>query len=273
LVLFGLGVLLIVRLREYADKEARERRAAVEQLRQAERLGVVGKLAAGLAHEIGTPLNVIMGHAELLASERLTRPMLSAASSTILAQTNKMTMIVQGLLDFSRRSGGGKVAVDLVALAQSAAALLLPVAHKKQIDIAVDASNARGAIVHGNRTELEQVLVNIMMNGIQAMTAGGRLYVRVRGSRVSDEEEYGSDRPPPSACVEIEDEGGGIATENLPQIFDPFFTTKKVGEGTGLGLSVSYGIVSDHGGQIRVATTLGAGSRFFVCLPLAPASA
>ena len=274
LVIFGLFVELVVRLRAYVDRDERARRTAVEQLRQAERLGVVGKLAAGVAHELGTPLNVIVGHAELLDSDRATRPSLHASSTTILAQVEKMTTIIRGLLDFSRRAGGERLPVDLDTLTQDAAALLQPLAHKKEIEVEVEVAAKRGrnVVVQGNRTELEQVLVNLMLNGIQAMSAGGTLHVRVRTPRVHDADQHGSTPPPSSACVEIEDEGVGISPESLPQIFDPFFTTKGVGEGTGLGLSVSYGIVSDHGGRIQVSSVLGSGSRFSVYLPLAEAS-
>jgi signal transduction histidine kinase len=101
--IFVIVVELLVRLRAYTEEEARERRVAVEQLRRAERLGVVGKLAAGIAHELGTPLNVIVGHAELIDSGRLVPAMIHASTETILAQTEKMTKIIRGLLDFSRR--------------------------------------------------------------------------------------------------------------------------------------------------------------------------
>jgi signal transduction histidine kinase len=134
---------------------------------------------------------------------------------------------------------------------------LRPVAQKHEIDIEVDGAGGRDLCVYGNQIELEQVLVNLMMNGIQAMQAGGTLRVRVSGSA-----------PAPLACLEVEDEGAGISPEHLPQVFDPFFTTKDVGVGTGLGLSVSYGIVADHGGRIQVSSALGSGSRFSVYLPL-----
>jgi signal transduction histidine kinase len=264
--LFVIGAQVVARLREYADRDERARRLTVDQLRQAERLGVVGRLAAGVAHELGTPLNVIMGHAELLASDHPNATRVQAASAIILAQTEKMTAIIRGLLDFARRGATDRTAVDLAVVARDAAVLLRPTAHKKDIEIEVESEG--DVVVQANRTEIEQVLVNLMMNGIQAMPTGGTLRVRAH-PRLG---RPGSTPPSSTACLEVEDEGVGISPESLPKVFDPFFTTKDVGEGTGLGLSVSYGIVSDHGGRIQVSSALGSGSRFSVYLPRAAVS-
>jgi signal transduction histidine kinase len=265
---FFVIVFLVGRVHEYAEAEARERRTAVEQLRQIERLGVVGRLAAGVAHELGTPLNVIVGYAELLGEDDVPRAMIASAAATILAQTKKMAAIIRGLLDFSRRGGLERSNVDLREIAKSAAAILQPLASKTGSEIEIEAAKDREVLVSGSPTELEQVLVNLMMNGLQAMPEGGRLHVRVTPS---PEGKAARATDAATACVEVEDEGIGIAPESLARIFDPFFTTKDVGEGTGLGLSVSYGIVMDHGGHIRVTSSPGNGSRFSVFLPLAPA--
>jgi signal transduction histidine kinase len=265
--MFLLIVFLVARVQAHAAAEARERRIAVDQLRQVERLGVVGRLAAGLAHELGTPLNVIVGYAEILATEDLTKPTIASASTTILAQTRKMTAIIRGLLDFSRRGAAERSNVDLRQLAKNAAAILQPLANRTGSQISIE-SSSEDVLVSGSPTELEQVLVNLMMNGLQAMPSGGTLHVRV-ASRGNDSDGHSPHSTDDDACVEVEDEGIGIAPESLPRIFDPFFTTKDVGEGTGLGLSVSYGIVSDHGGRIRVTSSPGAGSRFSVFLPRA----
>lgn len=271
--LFTIFALLLVRLRAYADQEAGARRATVEQLRQADRLAVVGKLASGLAHELGTPLNIIIGHAEIVDSDRATPAVIHSSSQTIIAQAKHMASIIRGLLDFSRQARGERSSVNLDALARDAAKLLDPVAAKREVSLSVEVDHDKPVRVRGNRTELEQVLVNLLMNGIQATSPGGKLRVRVRAPRPTDLDEAASITPPPRcACVEVEDEGSGIAPEVLPNIFDPFFTTKGVGEGTGLGLSVSYGIVSEHGGRIEVASKIGEGSVFSVYLPLARAS-
>jgi signal transduction histidine kinase len=259
LVIFIAFGFLVARLRRYHEHDRQVRRATLEQLRQADRLGIVGQLAAGIAHELGTPLNVIVGHAELIDSEYPSRQALRRSSKAILAQAEKMARIIRGLLDFSRRGGAAKGDVDLDALVESAASLVRPIAAKNTVALDVRPASA-DVTVHGNRTELEQVLVNLMVNAIHAMPHGGSLRVQVR-----TEPRRGSS--PPMACIEVEDEGVGIPAENLPRIFDPFFTTKDVGSGTGLGLSISYGIVADHQGRIVASSVVGSGSRFSVMLP------
>jgi signal transduction histidine kinase len=267
-VIFLICAYLIARLREYTDEDARKQRLTMDQLRQAERLGVLGQLAAGLAHELGTPLNVIHGYAELIASDRMNPSNRNSAAKTILAQTRKMTSIIRSLLDLSRRDRAERAPVALEELIRQAASLLRPMATEKKINIALEGDPGQTVRVLGNRTELEQVLLNLMMNGIQAMSPGGTLRLLARRKRESDHDDGGV-APMSLGCLVVEDEGTGIPSENLPQIFDPFFTTKDVGQGTGLGLSVSYGIVRDHGGSIEVSSVVGAGSRFSVYLPLA----
>jgi len=256
LVLFVGVSVLVARLRRFADKERDERRATIEQLRQAERLGVVGQLAAGLAHELGTPLNVIVGHAELI-EERRAGTDAAGSAGVILAQAQKMTSIIRGLLDFSRSGGRVRRVVDLGSLVKDASALIRTVARRRNVEVETVVDAGTPLTVLGDRTELEQVLLNLMMNGVQAMGEGGTLRVRL----------HADEAMPPGAIVEIVDEGAGISAENLPRIFDPFFTTKDVGEGTGLGLAVSYGIVAEHRGRIHVASEVGVGSRFSVRLP------
>jgi signal transduction histidine kinase len=256
-------VLVLERLREYVAKEQRERRVAIEQLRHAERLNIVGKLAAGMAHELGTPLNVIAGNAELLETRRLSPEKQRALLGTIRGQTDRMSRLMRQLLDFGRAAGGGKVRVDLNGLARATGELLHPLALKRGCSLVVEPHEAPLPIL-ANGAEIEQVLTNLVVNGIDAMPRGGQLHLRTgidsRVDRSGDAHGY--------ACAVVEDEGTGIAPEDLQRIFDPFFTTKDVGEGTGLGLSISYGIVQDHGGTLEVTTRKGRGSRFKMLLPL-----
>lgn len=244
------GVFLVVvlgcdRLRHYVERERRQRFAAVEQLRHADRLNVIGVLAAGVAHELGTPLNVIAGYAEMLDNN---------IGRTILDQTDKITRIITHLLAFGRRANPGATLVELDRITRGAAELLGSTAKKRNARIDVVA--AEPVRVRATDTQIEQVVSNLILNALQAMPKGGT--VRVSTLKEGD---YG--------CIVVEDEGHGIAADDLPRIFDPFFTTKDVGEGTGLGLSVSYGIVQDHGGSIAVTSELGRGSRFAVKLPAA----
>ena len=242
-------------LRAHVEREQALRRLAVDQLRHAERLNVIGTLAAGVAHELGTPLNVIAGCAELLAEdssdERVHR-----RTRMILEQIAKVSAIIRHLLDFGHRNGVTRARVDLNAVATATTEMLQSTARKKDIAVVLELGDP--VSVMGNAGELEQVLSNLIVNAIQAMEHGvvhvAVLAQQRAGRRV--------------ACIEVADQGSGIAPADLSRIFDPFFTTKGVGEGTGLGLSVSYGIVQDHGGAIEVASEPGRGSRFTVVLPL-----
>jgi signal transduction histidine kinase len=246
------------------ESERRERRLAVEQLRRAERLNIIGKLAAGVAHELGTPLNVIQGSAELLQAPTVPPERRALLVETIRRQTARISVIIRHLLDFGRGTGNSKAGVDLNDLAAETAALLLTTALQRECTLSF--APAAGAIpLVANASELEQVMTNLVLNGLQAMPRGGEL----RLSTCIEErvEPGGSGRR--YGCVVVEDRGDGISAEDLPRIFDPFFTTKDVGDGTGLGLSISYGIVQDHGGHLEVASREGGGTRFTALLPLA----
>lgn len=255
-VLFLCAVWGIDRLHHYVEQERQLRRMAIDQLRHAERLNVLGTLAAGVAHELGTPLNVIAGCAELISEEsaddRVRRRM-----RTVLDQVTKISVIIRRLLDFGRRDNPGRERVDLAAVTIAAAGMLDSTARKRGALIEVEAEVP--VWLEGNAAELEQVMSNLILNAIQAMEHG-KVHVKVGTTQRAAES---------LACVEVADEGCGVPAQNLPHIFDPFFTTKGVGEGTGLGLSVSYGIVRDHAGSIEVASEPGHGSRFSVLLPLA----
>jgi signal transduction histidine kinase len=253
------GTLLIIvwtlgLLRDQVERERRARRIAIEQLRHAERLNVIGALAAGVAHELGTPLNVISGTAEMLEGDAQHRPPLDRLAHVILAQTEKINAIVRHLLDFGRRGGASKTLVDLNQVAASTVELLASAARRANVTITLDAAIAP-IRTQANGAEIEQVLSNLVLNGIQAMPRGGGLRVTTRATNGL-------------ACVTVEDEGIGIAKADLERIFDPFFTTKGIGQGTGLGLSVSHGIVADHGGAIDVRSEVGHGTTFAVMLPI-----
>jgi signal transduction histidine kinase len=256
MVLFTSAVVALDRLRGYVEHERALRRMAIDQLRHAERLNVIGTLAAGVAHELGTPLNVIAGCAELLAEDP-TQSNVTRRTRTILDQVTKISTIIRRLLDFGRRNGHGRERVDLATLARAAADMLQSTAAKHGCTITVDAPS--DVWFEGNAAELEQVLSNLVLNAVQAMKRG-TVKIKV-GTTTRDSQQL--------AVVEVADEGCGIPRENLDRIFDPFFTTKDIGEGTGLGLSVSYGIVADHGGTIEVDSNVGRGSKFSVLLPRA----
>ncbi len=262
LAAFVLVILLLSRLRQFISREIDERRIAVEQLRHADRLNAVGKLAAGVAHELGTPLNVILGSAELIEEDPTGSGEIRRLSGIIRKQTERMAGIIRQLLDFSRKGGTAAMPLDLGRLASDVAALLTPLARKQGIEIRVEPGPTISVL--GNRQELEQVLNNLVMNAIQSMPNGGEVRLRY-GSR-AESDPFGRSRF--VASLAIIDEGSGIAPNDLDRVFDPFFTTKDVGRGTGLGLSVSYGIIRDHDGSIGVESRLDAGSTFTVRLPV-----
>ncbi len=249
--------------------ESAARIAALEQLRHADRLTTVGKLASGLAHELGTPLNVVAGRAAMIASGEVEGPEEAVACARIVCQqTERMTAIVRQLLDFARRRGVEKVETDVAKLAQQTADLLEPLAARRGVDL-IAASEPSGArlLARLDPGRIQQALTNLVVNAVHATLAGGS--VRVRALRQDVAPETAGERPAgPYAVLEVSDDGEGIPPDRLGVIFDPFFTTKRVGEGSGLGLSVAHGIVEEHGGWIDVRSTPGVGSCFRIWLPL-----
>ncbi|HEY0469152.1 MAG TPA: ATP-binding protein [Polyangiaceae bacterium] len=264
LSLMLLVVWVLTVLRAYVERERSRRELAVEQLRHAERLNIIGKLAAGVAHELGTPLNVISGSAEMLQTSELNRVIVNKYSSAILDQTRKMTVIIRHLLDFGRRGGSSRAAVDLNEVVAHAVELLRPLARRRSCEVIVEPFE-RNVPVIVNPAEIEQVVSNLLMNALQSMSAGGTAHVRIAlETRATAGATFR-----PFASVLVEDDGEGIDERDLAHVFDPFFTTKDIGEGTGLGLSVSYGIIQDHAGSIEFSSTKGKGASFNVLLPLA----
>ena len=257
-------VWLLTALRSYVERERSSRALAVEQLRHAERLNIIGKLAAGVAHELGTPLNVISGSAEMLEGTEPTHSNVTRYTTIILEQTKKMTLIIRHLLDFGRRGGASRMTLDLNELGSHAVELLLPMANKRDCQLLFEAGPLSVPVVV-NAMEIEQVFSNLIVNALQAMSKGGTARVRVA---VEARETRGAAFRP-FAYVTVRDDGPGISEQDIPRVFYPFFTTNEVGEGTGLGLSVSYGIVEDHGGTIEVSSEQGSGACFGVLLPLA----
>ena len=262
LVIYVLIAHLLAAVHDRMADEVKLRVEALEQLRHSERLTTVGKLAAGVAHELGTPLNVISGHADLIGSG-LAPDDLQRSVRVIRSQVERISRVVRQLLDFSRRAGIGPEKTDLYRLVAEGVELFRPLAQKKGIAL-VQSGAAVEATVNG--AEIQQVLANLITNAMHAMPSGGTIEVTMDSATVLAPGQRG--RATPHARISVRDEGSGIAPDVLPSVFDPFFTTKEVGEGTGLGLSVSYGIVRDHGGFISVDTLVGHGTTFHVYIPL-----
>jgi two-component system NtrC family sensor kinase len=240
------------------EREALARIAALEQLRHADRLITVGRLAAGVAHELGTPLNVVAGRVKMLRRGNLEASVASDYLGIIAEQAERMTSIIRQLMDFARRREPKVAAADLLASARAIRRLVMPIAEKRRVDVVVSSTDAVWAL--GDSAQLEQVISNLVVNAIHACSAGGRVEIScgLRGNG-----ECGQ------AFVRVEDDGHGMDPTTRERIFEPFFTTKDVGQGTGLGLSVAHGIVQEHGGSIEVESKPERGSRFSVFLPQA----
>jgi two-component system NtrC family sensor kinase len=240
---------------------------ALEQLRHAQRLTTVGRLASGLAHEMGTPLNVISGRARLiLEDEREAR----THASIIFDQADRMTKIIRQLLDYARRRPPQKEPHNLTAVAREVLPLLGTVASNKRLDLRFRAE-VEAAPVTADRAQVQQALTNLIVNAIQASGEGATVEVIVRAARRARRPARLPDQPNVETEVfelAVRDQGPGMAPEILSRVFEPFFTTKPVGEATGLGLSVANEIVEDHGGWIEAESEPGRGSRFALFLPV-----
>ena len=227
---------------------------------QADKLSSIGLLAAGVAHEVNTPLAVISTYAQMLAKQVAEDSQKSLILEKIAKQTFRASEIVNSLLNFSRTSTTSYGGVSMNKIVQETLSLLEHQLVKAGIQIKTDLDPDL-PLVHGNGGKLQQVFLNLFLNARDAMGTGGTLEVRSWAEGLG-------------ARVEVSDTGHGIAPENLHRIYDPFFTTKGAKKGTGLGLSVTYGIIQEHGGSIEVSNRRGGGATFRVELPLAvPGSA
>jgi signal transduction histidine kinase len=251
--------------REELQQETAARIEALQNLRQNDRLATVGRIAAGLAHELGTPLSVIQGHADLIAEGGSSPEQLGESASVIARVTRRMATAIRQMLDFARRRETEKDSYELFRLVRRSLALLQDLARRAGVAI-----ETRGDIVmvEVDGAQMEQVVTNLALNAIHAMPEGGLLEVSVGVQQIEPPPEHQGPRPSQVACIEVKDQGDGIRPEHLPVLFEPFFTTKPVGQGTGLGLPIARAIVEEHGGWLDVHTEVGSGSRFRVCLPL-----
>ncbi|GAB4262144.1 MAG: ATP-binding protein [Deferrisomatales bacterium] len=241
-------------LESKVDERTRELRQAQEQLVRSEKLASLGKLVAGIAHELNNPITGILMLASYLEEDEDADPERREDLRRIAEESQRCATIVRGLLDFARESVPRKEAVDVHSVLDRALGLLATQAIFQDVAIVRRYAPDLPAVL-ADPHQLGQVFVNLLLNAGQAMPAGGTLTVETA-------ETDGA------VAVCIRDTGCGISERDLGRIFDPFFTTKD-GDGTGLGLSVSYGIVENHGGTIQVRSRPGEGSAFTVRLPTA----
>ena len=226
-----------------------------EQLRLSEKMAAIGLLAAGVAHEVNTPLTGISSFTQMLLEQSDPDDPRTQLLEKIERQTFRAAKIVSSLLNLARPSDGEAAAVDLNAVIGDVLSLLEHQFRSSRIQVRKDLSDS-AVIVRGVEYKLQQVFLNLFLNARDAMLKGGWLSISTRLD--------GAD-----AVVEVVDTGAGIPAEHVSRIYDPFFTTKPEGRGTGLGLSVTYGIVQEHGGTLSCDSDVGQGTRFRLTLPLA----
>jgi two-component system, NtrC family, sensor histidine kinase HydH len=225
-----------------------------EQLLHSEKLVTAGQLAAGIAHEIGTPLNIARGRAELALSRLGADHAQASSQRVIIDEVDRVTRLIRQLLDYVRPSPAEARAVDVVAAIERVAILLGPQATERGVMLAVDAPAALRA-VRADPDHVQQILVNLVMNALDACPRGGRVEIRARAM------------PRSEVVFEVVDSGPGIPPESRPHVFDPFFTTKKRGQGTGLGLWIVAQLVRSHGGEIELGDASGSGTVVRVTWP------
>jgi signal transduction histidine kinase len=257
-----------------AQQRAREEMTArintLSQLRHADRLRTVGRLAAGIAHELGTPLNVISGRANLIATRELSEQQVRDSATAIKSEADRIAAIVRQLLDFARRGSPQRQQVDMVHLVRQTVELLGPIGQKTGCRVRIGEAPESCPLAVDSH-QIQQVLTNLIMNAIESMPQGGDVDVRLAPTELPPPDSPSAE-PAPWLRISVRDQGPGIAPDAREQIFEPFFTTKDVGEGTGLGLSIAFGIVQDHEGWIDVSSQEGQGSCFSVLLPRSPAA-
>jgi signal transduction histidine kinase len=256
--------------------------ATLDALRHSDRLATVGKLASGVAHEMGTPLNVILARGKMIAAHEGVPPEVAGYGRIIVDQTDRLTRIIRQLLDFARGRSqhpagapmDAQQEVDLQHLAQELCMMLGPLAEKREVALKLVEGQAR-SVTLANRNLIDQALANLVVNAIQASREGGSVSIEIDVKEATPPADIGGAQGN-FLALSVHDHGVGIAPGNLDRVFEPFFTTKGVGEGTGLGLSVAYGIVREHGGWIAVESQPNVGSSFTIYLPAkdgAPAGA
>lgn len=237
------------------QQQMEQLRAAQTQLVQAAKLSAVGELAAGVAHELNNPLTSVLGFAELSLHDPEVGASLRHDLEVIAREAGRARDIVRNLLDFARQTKPQRLPTDVNHVLKQTLDLIRQYIEKSGVIITEDYAPDVGLLTLDSG-QIKQVFLNLITNAAQAMPKGGTLSLRT--ACLGDE-----------VAISVSDTGQGIPPEIQDRIFEPFFTTKAVGEGTGLGLSVSFGIVQEHGGRISVESRVEQGSTFTVWLPVA----
>jgi two-component system NtrC family sensor kinase len=245
------------RLYQALQKHMEAERVAKDRLVRSARLAAVGELSAGVAHELNNPLTTVAGFVELVLEDLPEDSPHRVDLELVLKEARRAREVVRRLLDFSRPGEGFRVRADINDLIGDVLALINHLLHTRAIELKTELQEDL-TWIQVDRDQIKQVLLNLVHNAIHAMPRGGILTLKTSS--------YTRNRDP-GIRMQVTDTGIGISPEHIERLFEPFFTTRPPGQGTGLGLSVSYGIVTDHGGQIDVESSPGKGSTFTVWLP------
>ncbi len=246
---FGCGKTFHFIIKDINDKKQME-----QQIAQADKLAALGELSAGVAHEINNPLGIILGYTQLMLKENSG---VEEDLKIIEKHVKNCKNVVSDLLSFSRKGSAEMSRVDVRKVIDDVIKFLGNHTDFRNVQIQMDVLQNQELITHGNEQELSQVIINLMINGCHAVRKKGRIEVAI--DKTDQEQIY----------ITVKDSGTGIRKKHLSRIFDPFFTTKPVGQGTGLGLSVGYGIIRRHGGDITVRNRKDQGAAFTISLPAA----
>jgi PAS domain S-box-containing protein len=239
-------------------KDIEQRRLMQKQMAQADKLASIGELSSGIAHEINNPLGIILGYTQLLMRSESPETDRFNDLKTIEKHVQSCKTIVEDLLNFARTSNTEKAYLDIHAVIEDVIGFVRHHSNLETIHIQTGFAVDLPTVLIDEK-KIKQVLINLLMNAIHAVGRNGTITIAT-----------GLNPSANRITVEVSDSGHGIQRENLSRIFDPFFTTKPTGEGTGLGLSVSYGIIKGHGGHISVKSEPGKGAAFTLFLPVTP---
>jgi two-component system NtrC family sensor kinase len=251
--------------RRSLEGEQERRQEAEQRLRNADRLASLGRLAAGLAHEIGTPLNVISGRTDALLRDFSGHEIVEKHLRIISTQIDRIVRIVRDMLDFARMKPPRRSPIRPDAALRTVLDLLELQLQERQVKL-VYTSQPDLPVLMADEGQLQQVFLNLALNALDAMEEGGTLRVTAREAPAVDPRQPGT--PQPCVIVAFEDTGAGIRPEDRDHVFDPFFTTKPTGKGSGLGLAVSYGIIEEHGGWFDLVSHRAQGTQVTVYLPI-----
>jgi two-component system NtrC family sensor kinase len=256
--------------RDRARIEALARVAAIEEHARSQRSIGIERLASGVAHELGTPMNVVAVRAELIIELATSADVISSAK-VIKTQIDAMANLVRRMLDFARRTPPRKGRFDLGRLISRACESVRSGSEGAAISVQFD-DPPNSCFIEADPEQIECALRNLLINATQALPDGGNICINLERGNSKSRWQRASVPSGDCARIQVRDDGVGISKDALPRIFDPFFSTRRGGEGAGLGLSVANWIVEDHGGWIEVESKLDEGSTFSVFLPLLPAA-